>query len=92
MSAYTLPPHSEQALEKVLDEYRQLPTDISYENLGRMLVAMYRQRTHPARMVHLILQASSLEAQGSDIEILTILAWASAEDGFQKSLGSKEAC
>lgn len=78
MSTFVLSNLSQMALDQVIDEYRRTPEEKGHENLGRMLVAMYRNQAHPARMLHLIAQFA--ETAPEDIEPLTLLAWAMSEE------------
>jgi len=81
--SHTLSNTSQQAFDRVLEEFHSTPRAISYERLGRMLVAMYRHQTHPSRMFHLIAQMAEKGAvrDNPDIELLALIAWAVAESG-----------
>jgi len=85
--AYTISDTSQKALALVLHEYNEMGVSdevdpLQCEKLGRMLIAMFREHTHPARMFHLIAQvAEGFEPSNEpvDVEMLTHLAWAMAE-------------
>jgi hypothetical protein len=70
-------------LAQILAEYARLkekpddPSPIVCEHLGRVLLAMYNEQTHPARMFHMISQVA--ESQNPDVFLLLPLAWAASE-------------
>jgi len=47
------------------------------EQLGRVLLAMYNEHAHPARMFHMISQVA--DSEKPDVALLLPLAWAAAE-------------
>jgi len=83
--AHTLSDQSLQSLARVLHDARpdspDTPDAKTCEDLGRMILSMYRNMAHPVRMFRLISQVS--DSPNPDVEALTPLAWALAEAGPQ---------
>lgn len=87
--ALTLFKRSQQQLDRVLDKFKELEQNPEadpqfYTDLGRMLMAMFRCQTHPARMFQLLLQAAQVDGEDSQIEPLTLMAWIMAENGLHE--------
>lgn len=70
-------------LAQILVEYDRLEEDPGEttsqvcERLGRVLLAMYNEHSHPARMFHMISQVA--DSESPDVFLLLPLAWAAAE-------------
>jgi hypothetical protein len=80
---FYLPDFSSLQLAQVVAETRRLAeepgefTPVVCERLGRVLIAMYGEQAHPARMFHMIAQVA--ECEGPDVDLLLPLAWAASE-------------
>jgi hypothetical protein len=77
------PESSSLQLAQILVEYDRLgetpeeATPEVCERLGRILLAMYNEHAHPARMFHMISQVA--DSENPDVLLLLPLAWAASE-------------
>jgi hypothetical protein len=66
----------EAEAERLAEDPREFSAAVC-EQLGRVLLAMFNEHAHPARMFHMVSQVA--DSENPDVTLLLPLAWAAAE-------------